>query len=124
MESESLHEPAALAFFELDVEEKPATIDEVGLWALQFVEASFKRCELWNSIFRALHPPAVNLTGEVLSQLPPKQGGRFYQHRAQSGLHLAVAISRQRSSHGPPESLVRADCKDIRQAIAQVGRSR
>ncbi len=92
MESKSLYEPAALAFFELDVEEQAATVSELRPWALQFVEASRDCRKLWNSVVCALHPPAVNLAGEILSQVPPKQGGRFYQHRAQSGLHLAVAI--------------------------------
>ncbi len=93
MEAESLHQPTALAIFELDVEEEAATIDEVGPWALQFVKASFKGCELWNSVFSAFNSPAVNLAGEILSQPPPQQGGRFYEHRAESGFHLAIAIS-------------------------------
>ena len=43
MESESLHEPTALAFFELNVEEQPATVGKLRPWARQLVETSVDR---------------------------------------------------------------------------------
>jgi hypothetical protein len=72
MESEPLHERAALAVFELNVEEQPATVDEFHLWARQFVEASLDRRGLWDSVVRPLHPSVVKLAGEILSKLSPE----------------------------------------------------
>ena len=72
MESESLHEPTALAFFELNVEEQPAAVGELRPWARQFVEASLDRRELWDSVVRPLHPSVVKLAGEILSKLSPE----------------------------------------------------
>jgi len=70
MESESLHEPTALAVLELNVEEKPAAVVELRFWARQFVEASLDRRELWNPAVYVLHAMVVNLAGQIISKLP------------------------------------------------------
>jgi hypothetical protein len=73
MESESLHEPTALAFFELNVEEQPATVGELRPWARQFVEAPLDRREVWDSVVRALHPIIViSLADQIISKLSAK----------------------------------------------------
>jgi hypothetical protein len=76
MESESLHEPTALAFFELNVEEQPATVGELCPWARQFVEASLDCRELWDPVVRALHPIiVVSLADQIISELSTKVVG-------------------------------------------------
>jgi hypothetical protein len=72
MEPESLYEPTPLAFFELNVEEQPATVGELRPWAGQYVDASLDRRKLRDPVIRALHPSMFNLAGEILSKLSPE----------------------------------------------------
>lgn len=70
MKSKSSHEPTALAFFELNVEEQAAAVEELGTWACQFVEASPNRRKPWDSIIRARHPIiVVSLADQIISEL-------------------------------------------------------
>jgi hypothetical protein len=59
MESESLDEPTALALFELNIEEQPATVDELRTWASQFVEDSRHRWKVWDAVVRVPHPIVI-----------------------------------------------------------------
>jgi len=110
METESLDEPAALAFFELNVEEQPATVSELGPWARQFVEASRDCRKSWNSVVCALHPSMSNLAGEILSKLSPKVV-RLKGHPVKSGLRCIFALARKQQEFvldvqgiGPPKA--------------------
>jgi len=80
MESESLHEPATLLLFELNIELKASTGGESRVRAGQLSNTTLNCGELGNLLVRALHSSAINLPREIYPKLSSQSVRLFHEH--------------------------------------------